>query len=233
MRVAAIGAHPDDVEALCGGTLAKCAARGDEVTIIIATNGNVGSPVLSKEEIAAIRHEEAKAAADLIGAKLIWLGFDDEFLFHDRPTRLAFINAIRQASPDFMFVHGPNDYHPDHRICGEIAIDCRIPVTVPLIETEYPAMQNIPHVFIMDNLGSIGFEPEIYVDITDTIDKRGQMLKCHASQDDWLRHMYGMDYIEFLARPAAMRGMAIGVPYAEAFRSLPMYPVTGGPHLLP
>ncbi|MCD9021551.1 PIG-L deacetylase family protein [Cohnella silvisoli] len=233
MRVLAIGAHPDDVEALCGGTLAKCAARGDEVTIMIATNGNVGSPTLSREEIAEIRKKEAEASAALIGADLIWLGFDDEFLFHDRSTRLAFINAIRRANPDFMFVHGPNDYHPDHRICGEIAIDCRIPVTVPLIETEYPPMEKIPHVFIMDNIGSIGFEPEVYVDITETIETRGQMLKCHASQDIWLKHVYGMDYIEFLARPAAMRGMAIGVKYAEVFRSLPMYPVSGGPHLLP
>ncbi|MBP1989437.1 PIG-L deacetylase family protein [Paenibacillus eucommiae] len=233
MRVLAIGAHPDDIEGLCGGTLAKCAARGDQVTMMIATNGNVGSPTLSKEEIAAIRKKEAERSAALIGADLIWMGFDDEFLFHDRETRLAFINAIRKANPDFMIVHGSTDYHPDHRIAGEIAIDCRIPVTVPLIETEYPPMSKIPHVFIMDNIGSIGFDPEVYVDISDTFDKRSEMLKCHESQDIWLKHVYGMDYIEFLARPAAMRGMAIGAKYAEAFRSLPMYPVTGGPHLLP
>lgn len=233
MRVLAIGAHPDDVEILCGGTLAKCAARGDRVTIMIATNGNVGSPTLGKEEIARIRRREAEASAALIGADLIWMGYDDEFLFHDRETRMAFINAIRRANPDVMFVHGPNDYHPDHRISGEIAIDCRMPVTVPLIETEYPPMTKIPHIFIMDNIGAIGFEPEVYVDITDTFALRGRMLRSHASQDAWLRHIYGIDYIEFFSRPSAMRGMAIGVRYAEAFRSLPMYPVSGGPHLLP
>ncbi|RAV13291.1 PIG-L deacetylase family protein [Paenibacillus contaminans] len=233
MRVLAVGAHPDDVEILCGGTLAKYAARGDHVTIMVATNGNVGSPTHTKEEIAAIRRKEAENAAAVIGADLIWLGYDDEFLFHDRETRMAFINAIRQANPDVMFVHGANDYHPDHRICGEIAADCRIPVTVRLIETEFPQMDKVPHVFIMDNVGSIGFEPEAYVDITDTFETKSRMLRCHESQDAWLQHIYGMEYVEFMAKASSMRGMAIGVKYAEAFRSLPMYPVSGGPHLLP
>ncbi|MBM7563273.1 PIG-L deacetylase family protein [Paenibacillus sacheonensis] len=233
MRILAIGAHPDDIEILCGGTLAKYAARGDRVTLMIATNGNVGSATLTREEIAAVRKREAERSAAVIGAELIWMDFDDEFLFHDRPTRMAFINAIRRANPDIMFVHGPNDYHPDHRICGEIAADCRIPVTVPLIETEYPPMDKVPHVFLMDNIGGVGFEPEAYVDVSDTMDVRNQMLKCHASQDAWLQYVYGIDCIEFSSKLPVMRGMAIGAAYAEAFRSLPMYPVSGGPHLLP
>ncbi len=233
MRVLAVGAHPDDVEILCGGTLAKYAARGDKVTIMVATNGNVGSPTHTKEEIAAIRRTEAEKSAAIIGADLIWLGYDDEFLFHDRETRMAFINAIRQANPDVMFVHGASDYHPDHRISGEIASDCRIPVTVRLIETEYPHMDKVPHVFIMDNIGAISFEPEVYVDITDTFETKCKMLRCHESQDAWLQHLYGMEYVEFMAKASSLRGMAIGVKYAEAFRSLPMYPVSGGPHLLP
>ncbi|PYI51288.1 PIG-L deacetylase family protein [Paenibacillus flagellatus] len=233
MRVLAIGAHPDDVEILCGGTLAKYAARGDQVTIMIATNGNVGSPVLTKEQIADVRRKEAEASAACIGADLIWMGYDDEFLFHDRQTRMAFINAIRKASPDVMFVHGSNDYHPDHRICGEIAIDCRIPVTVPLIETEYPAMARIPHVFVMDNLGGVGFEPEHYVDITDVYETKCRMIRSHASQDEWLNVQYGMDYIEFVTKMSSVRGMVIGARHAEAFRSLPAYPVMGDASLLP
>ncbi|WP_309119882.1 PIG-L deacetylase family protein [Paenibacillus sp.] len=233
MRVLAIGAHPDDVEILCGGTMAKYALRGDDVSIMIATNGNVGSASLTKDEIAEVRRKEAEASAAIIGAELIWMGYDDEFLFHDRATRTAFINAIRRAAPDVMFVHGVNDYHPDHRICGEIAVDCRIPVTVPLIVTEYPALPRIPHVFIMDNLGGIGFEPEHYVDITDVYDIKCRMIRSHESQDEWLQYQYGMDYVSFVSKSSAVRGMAIGVQHAEAFRSLPMYPVVGGPSLLP
>ena len=66
MRVLAIGAHPDDVEILCSGTLALCAERGDQVFIAIATNGNVGTgdPAVTREQIAAIRHEEAKKSVE-------------------------------------------------------------------------------------------------------------------------------------------------------------------------
>jgi LmbE family N-acetylglucosaminyl deacetylase len=233
MRVLAIGAHPDDIEILCGGTLAKCAARGDQITIMIATNGNVGSPTLSREEIAEVRKQEAQRSADILGADLIWVGYDDEFLFHDRESRMTFINHIRRAKPDFMFVHSANDYHPDHRICGEIAIDARIPATVRLIETEYPPLAKVPHVFLMDTIGVVGFEPEHYVDITETYDVKCQMLKCHQSQDIWLQAIYGMDYIEFVGKMSAMRGMSKGVKYAEAFRSLPLYPVMGDFSLLP
>lgn len=233
MRILAIGAHPDDVENCVGGTLAKYAAQGDHVTIMVATNGNVGSPTLTKEEIAAVRKKEAEAAAAVIGADLIWLDYDDEFLFHDRESRMTFINAIRKANPDVMFVHSPNDYHPDHRVCSEISIDCRIPVSVPLIVTEYPAMAHVPHVFLYENVGAVDFQPEIYVDITDTFDTKAQMLKCHESQDVWMQHMYGADIVANMARTASMRGLAPGYKYAEGFRSLPMFPVPGRPHMLP
>lgn len=233
MRVLAVGTHPDDIEVLCGGTMAKYAARGDQVTIMIATNGNVGSPTLSKEEIAAVRKQEALDACAVIGADLIWLDYDDEFLFHDRQTRMAFINGIRKANPDVMFALSPTDYHPDHRICGEITIDCRIPVTVPLIVTEYPAMEKVPHVFLMDTVSGIDFKPEVYVDITDTFEIKAQMLRCHKSQDEWIQYMYNVDIVDNAARTSSMRGLGIGVKYAEGFRSLPIFPITGSPHLLP
>src|SRR5690625_1599587 len=103
MHILAIGAHPDDVELQCGGTLAKYAQRGDHVTIAIATNGNVGSPTLSKDEIAAVRKAEAKRSAEVIGADLIWMDFPDEWLFNDPTTRLRFIDAIREARADVIF----------------------------------------------------------------------------------------------------------------------------------
>lgn len=59
------------------------------------------------------------------------------------------------------------------------------------------------------------------------------MLRCHESQNSWLQHLYGIDIVENMAKMTILRGMAIGVEHAEAFRSLPMFPVSGGPHLLP
>ena len=84
MRVLAFGAHPDDIEFRMAGTLAKCAKRGDEIFMCVATNGEIGSYGMSREEIAAMRKKEAQASCDLIGATLIWLGYEDEMLFDDR-----------------------------------------------------------------------------------------------------------------------------------------------------
>ena len=232
-RVMAIGAHPDDIELLCAGTLARYVEQGAHVTMAIATNGDVGSPTLSREEIAEVRAVEARAAADLIGAELILMGFPDEFLFDDRETRLRFIDAIRQADPDVLFVHSPSDYHPDHRNAGTIAIDARIPASVRLVETHYPPAR-IPHVFLMDTLAAVDFEPEAFVDVTATFETKKRMLLCHESQDAWLRAVYDdLDYEGLVEKQASMRGLQAGCAYAEAFRSLKTYPCTGGPELLP
>ena len=110
MNVLAIGAHPDDIEILCGGTLALYAEQGHKIFMAVATNGNVGTPDLSREEIARVRHEEQKRSCAVIGAELIWMNFDDEWLFNDRPTRTVFLDAIRRANPEVMFIHSANDY---------------------------------------------------------------------------------------------------------------------------
>jgi LmbE family N-acetylglucosaminyl deacetylase len=233
MRVLAIGAHPDDVEVLCAGTLAHYAARGDEVWIAIATKGDVGSPTHTREEIAAIRRAEAEASCRLIGAQLIWMGFDDEWLFNDRPTRTRFIEAYREARPDVVFTHSPVDYHPDHRAAGQIAIDARIPSAVRLVETEHPALTTIPRLLMMDTVGRTDFVPEIYVDITDTFAAKSRMLSCHVSQDTWLQHLYGMRYVEFIAEQASARGAECGVAQAEAFCEVATYPPAPDPEPLP
>lgn len=233
MRVLAIGAHPDDLELMCGGTLAKYARRGDEVYMAIATNGDVGSPTLDREAIAALRYEEAKRSADVIGAQLIWMGFPDEFLFNDKATRLAFIDVIRQARPDVMFIHGTNDYHPDHRIAGQVAEDARIPASVRLVESNYPYCEKIPHLFVMDNVSGIDFTPDAYVDITEVMDVKREMLLKHESQDIWIKELYGTGIVHDMERLSAQRGEENGTQYAEAFRSVRTYPVTGGNDLLP
>ncbi|MBK5262429.1 MAG: PIG-L family deacetylase [Peptostreptococcaceae bacterium] len=80
MNVLFFGAHPDDIETFSGGTAFRYAQMGAKLFFCVATNGNVGSTALSKEEIAKVRKQEALCAAKFIGAELIWLNFDDEFL---------------------------------------------------------------------------------------------------------------------------------------------------------
>jgi LmbE family N-acetylglucosaminyl deacetylase len=233
MNILAIGAHPDDIEAMCGGTLALYAEQGHKVFIAVATNGNVGTPDLTHDEIARVRHAEQQRSCDVIGAELIWMNFDDEWLFNDRPTRTVFLDAIRRARPDVMFIHSPNDYHPDHRVAGQIAEDCRIPCSVRLVETTLPHCEKIPHVFYMDNTTGVDFQPEVWVDVTSVIEKKRRMLLCHQSQDIWMRAAYGSSVAELMERLSHMRGLAVNADFAEGFRQVRTYPAADGAALLP
>ncbi len=224
MRVLAIGAHPDDTDLLCGGTLALYAQAGHDVWVAVATNGNVGSPTLDRDEIAAIRLQEALDSCAVIGAHLIWMDFDDEWLFNDRPTRTRFIDAYREAKPDIVLALSPTDYHPDHRIAGQVAIDAQIPSAVRLVQTTLPALEKIPRLFTMDTVAKIDSVVDVFVDISSVMDTKTAMIAAHASQDAWLTDIFDMNFIDFMRGQSADRGAQIGVPYAEAFREVHTYP---------
>ena len=224
MRVLAVGAHPDDIELLCGGTLALYVAAGASVTMAIATNGDVGGSGRTRSENATIRHAEALAGARALGAELHWMGLRDEFLFNDASTRIAFIDAIRAARPDLMFVHSPEDYHPDHRVAGQVAEDARIPASVPLVETTLPECRTIPRCFIMDTVGGHNFLPTVAVDISTALVKKANALRQHASQEAWLHEAYNVDYAEMMEMQSARRGIANGVRHAEVFREVVTFP---------
>jgi LmbE family N-acetylglucosaminyl deacetylase len=224
LRILAIGAHPDDLEILCAWTLAKYAAQGDHVTMAVATNGEVGSPVLAKKEIAEIRRQEALAAAAVIGADLIWINHPDEFLFSNENTRLDFLNVVRQSRPDVVLTHGPADYHPDHRATGQITWDIRVMTTVPNIKTEAPLCTKIPEIYYCDNVAGIDFIPQYYVDVSSTFELKKKMLACHKSQATWLENKYKMSYLDFIEYIGRYRGLQCGASYAECFQSSPTWP---------
>lgn len=233
MNVLAIGAHPDDLELLCAGTLARYAQSGHEIFMAIATNGDVGSATHSKEETAELRREEARRSCARIGATLIWMGFPDEWLFDTPEVRSRFIDAIREARPEVMLVHSTHDYHPDHRIAGQVAVDARIPSTVRLVETQLPPAERIPHIFVMDTIGGTSFEPELYVDVSDVWETKKAMLEEHQSQSEHLRRSYGIEYTQFMETQARRRGVEAGLRLAEAFQEVKTFPVTGSASLLP
>jgi len=217
MNILFVGAHPDDIETFCGGTAARYKARGDKLFFCVATNGNVVSSTISSDEIASIRHKEAQNGAAVLGAELIWLGFDDEFLFDNRETRYAFINAFRIADPDVVFCHWRNDYNPDHSLSGYIVDECIHMASVPNIKTDKPPTYKIPPVYFMDTPAGVNFEPELYVDITDTFPQKVEMVRQHASQNAWMKDLFGYEMEAFLEIPAKFRGLQAGVHMAEAF----------------
>lgn len=237
MRVLAFGAHPDDLEFQIGGTLAKYAKQGHKVYMAIATNGNIGSYRHTKKEIAAIRHKEAENSAALIGAILIYLDFEDEFLFDNEETRLKFIDTIRIAKPDVMFSHEPfNDYNQDHDITGYLAFTARILSVVKLIETDHEVCAKVPALFYYTTLGIVNFIPEYYIDITDTWEMKKKMFLCHESQQgDWCRDAFGVNYIEIMeseSRLLAAQAGTLGCSYAEGFKLCKGWPTIAGAYKL-
>lgn len=238
MRVLAFGAHPDDIEFRIGGTLAKMKARGDEIFMCVATNGNIGSFRNTKEEIAKIRRQEAQNSADLLDATLIWLNEDDEFLFDTKETRLKFVEAYRIARPDVVFAPPYyQDYNQDHDITGYLAFTARVISTVKLIETEHENTAFVPPMFYCTPHGlSQNYHAEYFVDITDTFDTKMKMFQCHASQQGaWCKDAFGVDYADMIVRENKQWASACGTPgveYVEAFMLCKTWPIKAGAHLL-
>jgi LmbE family N-acetylglucosaminyl deacetylase len=225
MKIMAFGAHPDDIEFLCAGTLAKYAQAGHDVAIAISTNGEVGSPTLTKAEIAAIREAEARASAAVIGAEFYWMGYPDEFLFNNREVRLHYIDVIRQFRPDILICHEKDaDYHPDHTTTGQIIWDIHVMVTVPNIETAAPPCAVIPEIYYMDTVAGVNFQPEFYVDISAQWKQKAAMIACHRSQETWMLAQYGVSCVEFGQTQSRLRGFQAGCQYAEGFRKPRFFP---------
>ncbi|HVO41152.1 MAG TPA: PIG-L deacetylase family protein [Aggregatilineales bacterium] len=217
-RVLAVGAHPDDLEILCGGTLAKYARQGTKVCMAIATDGSAGHMLIPPKELAQIRHTEAQKSADLIGAELYWLGFNDELIFEDIATRLRMMDTIRAARPDVIMTHDPGDYHPDHRVVSRLVFDASFTSGLPNIKTEHAAHPDIQPLYYFDTLSGVGFIPSDYVDISETFDTKRRMLECHASQLKWLEEHHKTDMFDFIDVMTRSRGLQCGVKYAEGFR---------------
>ena len=133
MRVLAVAAHPDDLEQLGGGTLARFVLNGDEVTMCHVSRGDRGSYVHKMEEITAIRDGEAASAAAAIGASHITLGLSDgEVNAADQRQKDLAIDLIRVAKPDLIITHHPGDYMPDHVETSKPIEDSDLVASLPL-----------------------------------------------------------------------------------------------------
>jgi len=218
MRVLAVGAHPDDLELLCGGTLSRFVREGHQVTMCHASIGDRGSFVHSAAEIGQIRLAEARQAAAIIGADHATLGLSDGLVnAADQLQRNLAVDLVRSWRPDLIITHAPNDYMADHNETSRLMLDASHIATLPLIETEHPAHTVVAPVIHMDTLAGVGFTPTEYVDISDDLEAKLEALQCHASQLQWLLEHDGIDAIEQTRVTAAFRGFQSGVPYAEGF----------------
>ncbi|MEW6622846.1 MAG: PIG-L family deacetylase [Bacillota bacterium] len=218
MRVLGIGAHPDDLEIGCGGTLAKYKKAGHYVALAAVTWGEKGHFDLSPEELAGIRAAESKKAGAIIDAEVFDLGLKDgEVIAESLENRLIVIDIIRQTSPDIIITHPPQDYHPDHMAVNKLVLNATFLATVPHFKTEHPAVENVPQVYFMETFMGVDFLPQIYVDISKTLDMKIRMLEAHQSQLKWLKEHDAIDIIEYVRTSARFRGFQCGTTHAEGF----------------
>lgn len=221
MNVLAILCHPDDMELTCGGTLIKCKKRGDNVTVLHVANGNMGHMVIMPDELREIRTAEAEKAGALAGFKIINGDVGDLLVdSSDRAQLDMIVKVIRDAQPDFIITHDPNDYHSDHTEVSKLVFNASFSASCPHYRSDLGAPAKVTPIFYCDTSNGINVVHTEYVDITDEIDLKMEMLACHESQLKWLRDHDGIDVLADERAKAAFRGIQCGVKYAEGFTQL-------------
>lgn len=234
MNVLAIGCHPDDMEINCAGTLAKCVARGDNVTVCHVANGNLGHEIIQPDELREMRAKEAQNAGALAGIRVVTCDIGDLMVYEgSKQQRDLVVDVIRDANPDFIITHAPNDYMPDHVAVSRLVFDATFAASVPHYKTAVAEKAKVTPIYYMDNLAGVNFIPTHYVDISEYIDKKMDMLECHVSQMKWMREHDNIDFAEFVKTCARYRGLQCGVQYAEGFTQCLAWPKIVPQNLLP
>lgn len=217
-------AHPDDAEMLCAGTLIRLADAGWDIHIASATAGDCGTTKYSSEEISAIRKEEGRKAATLIGATYHCLGELDGRVTYEKQAIQKTIDLFRRIAPGLVFTHARSDYMMDHEMTSLLARGGSFVYAAPNASTA-PLIpgSGVPYLYYCDPIEGIdplghSVEPTTMIDISAQLEMKTQMLACHASQREWLRAHHGMDeYIDSMRRFSSSRGKLIGTAAAEGF----------------
>jgi LmbE family N-acetylglucosaminyl deacetylase len=222
-RVLAVYAHPDDADVACGGTLARWSKAGSEVHLVVCTDGGRGSrdPNRDVADLARQRAGELDEAAAAVGlAAHHVLGFPDGELEDSEAFRAELVGWVRRVKPDVICGHDPTAVffgehyvnHRDHRIAGWALLDALCPAAgLPHYFPERGPAHQAAAAYLSGTL-----EPDVWVDVTDTIDVKVAAVQCHRSQfasgDAWVG--------DVVRQRAEEEGRRAGVLYAEGFRRL-------------
>lgn len=212
MKIVGIGAHPDDVEIFFYGFLAACKARGDDISIGVATDGAAGGDNPGAK-LAAKRAKETVSALTTLAVPTL-LGLPDGGLVDATDARELIGTFLDDCKPDLVVTHAPDDYHPDHRALSHYVTDA-VGFTCPILFAE--------------TLMGVGFTPDFYVDITPFFDAKQAAIMAHDSQEPE----------RFAAASALMnryRAAQCNAPdghYAETYRMAARFPFADIREMLP
>ena len=195
MRILAVGAHPDDVEIGCGGFLIRAAKKGHEVYMLVLTLGEAS--IGSNDD----REGEARRSAKAIGARKIWFGgFRDTELTTNGKLVNAIEDVVKKIKPDIVFTHCVNDEHHDHQATGDSTIE---------------AARYVPNIFAYENPLTKEFVPKVFVDITEVIKQKVNLLSFFLSQKDKI--YLKKEAIFGLAQYRALQSRLENVRFVEAY----------------
>lgn len=223
LDILAFGAHPDDVELSCGGTLLSHIAQGKTAGIIDLTRGELGT-----RGSVALRHEEATEAARILGVSARDnLGFADGFFANDPQHQLAVIRSIRQYRPEVVLTNATDDRHPDHgRACQLVTDSCFLAGLSRIVTYNAQGQIQKPHrpqsIYhcIQDRL----LIPDFVVDVTPFFERKMEAVLAFKSQ------FYNPESAEpntYIAEPSFLErvrnrhidfGRPVGFQYAEGFK---------------
>jgi LmbE family N-acetylglucosaminyl deacetylase len=222
-RALAIYAHPDDPDVSCGGTLAAWAKAGCEVTVLLCTDGGKGSadPALATDRLIEQRKAETRDAGAVLGvAGQEFLEYADGELTDDPVLREALVAAVRRLRPEVVLCPDPTavffgqEYynHRDHRVTGWAALDAVSPAAaLPHYFPDAGPAHQVSMVLLSGTL-----DPDVWVDISATVDLKGEAVGCHRSQ-----FPDGVEWASTAVRLGAQdAGRQAGVSFAEGFRRL-------------
>ena len=223
LDILAFGAHPDDVELGCGGTLIAAVAEGKKVGVIDLTEGELGT-----RGTASVRLKEASLAGEIIGATIREnLGMKDGFFVNDQAHQMAIIAIIRKYQPDIILCNAPEDRHPDHGRAAKLIADAAFLSGLVKIQTTLNGVAQAAWrpTQVFHYIQSRNLTSNFVVDISAHMDKKMESILAHASQfynpnsNEPNTFISSNSFLEFIKGRAKELGQQIGVQYAEGFIS--------------
>jgi bacillithiol biosynthesis deacetylase BshB1 len=223
LDILAFGAHPDDVELGCGGTIAKEISLGKKVGIVDLTRGELGT-----RGSAAIRDQEAANSAKILGVSVREnLRFADGFFINDKKHQLEIVKMIRKYQPEIVLCNAIDDRHIDHPKGSNLVSDACFLSGLLKIETEIGGEQQekwrpklVYHYIQWKNI-----EPDFVVNVTGFMDIKKESVLAYASQfydptsNEPETLITSKNFTESIDYRAKDLGRLIGVDYAEGFTS--------------
>lgn len=184
-----VGAHPDDPENMCGGLALLMRRQGHLFTFVTATDGSAGHHLMERGALAERRAREAQRVSELYDVDYHILPIPDGELTASLEHRAMLMKVIRECQPDVIITHRLCDYHPDHRACGQLVMDCCYLMGVPLYLPEAPCMRKTPVVLSSwDSFTNPApFRADVCIRTDEVVDRKIDGVLCHESQYyEWL-----------------------------------------------